>query len=73
MRDETAVSMGLPGRKLINRTFLNMAICAGLDALLVDVRDRALLSSIYASKILTHQDPYCTEYLKAYREKKILV
>ena len=67
------VSMGLPGRRLINRTFLNMAICAGLDTLLVDVRDQALLSSIYASKILTHQDAYCMEYLKAYREKKILV
>jgi 5-methyltetrahydrofolate--homocysteine methyltransferase len=67
------VSMGLPGRKLINRTFLNMAIWAGLDTLLVDVRDQALLSSIYASKILTRQDPYCIEYLKAFREKKILV
>jgi len=67
------VSMGLPGRKLINRTFLSMAIYAGLDTLLVDVRDRALMSSIYASKILTNQDPYCLEYLKAFREKKILV
>jgi 5-methyltetrahydrofolate corrinoid/iron sulfur protein methyltransferase len=67
------VSMGLPGRRLINRTFLNMPICSGLDTLLVDVRDQALLSSIHASKILTHQDSYCIEYLKAYREKKILV
>jgi 5-methyltetrahydrofolate--homocysteine methyltransferase len=67
------VSMGLPGRRLINRTFLNMAMCAGLDTLLVDVRDQALVSSIYASKILTHQDAYCVEYLKAYREKKIMV
>ncbi len=66
------VSMGLPGRRLINRTFLNMAICAGLDTLLVDVRDQALLSSIYASKVLVHQDAYCMEYLKAFREKKIL-
>jgi cobalamin-dependent methionine synthase I len=67
------VSMGLPGRRLINRTFLTMAIGAGLDTLLVDVRDSSLLSSIYASKILINQDPYCLEYLKAYREKKILV
>jgi 5-methyltetrahydrofolate--homocysteine methyltransferase len=67
------VSMGLPGRRSINRTFLSMAICTGLDTLLVDVRDQALLSSIYASKILTHQDSYCMEYLQAYREKKILV
>jgi len=67
------VSMGLPGRKLINRTFLTMAIAAGLDTLLIDVRDQALLSSIFASRVLMNQDPYCLEYLKAYREKKILV
>ena len=36
------VSMGLPGRKLINRTFLAMAIFAGLDTLFIDVRDQAL-------------------------------
>jgi len=67
------VSMGLPGRKLINRTFLTMAIASGLDTLLIDVRDQALLSSIYASKILINQDPYCLEYLKAYRGKRILL
>ncbi|MFB3887123.1 MAG: dihydropteroate synthase [Thermodesulfobacteriota bacterium] len=67
------VSMGLPGRRLINRTFLAMAIYAGLDTLLIDVRDEALLSSIYASRVLVNQDPYCTEYLKAYREKKIII
>jgi len=67
------VSMGLPGRRLINRTFLTMAIYAGLDTLLIDVRDKVLLSSIYAGKVLINQDPYCLEYLKAYREKKILI
>jgi cobalamin-dependent methionine synthase I len=67
------VSMGLPGRKLINRTFLTMAIAAGLDTLLIDVRDQALMSSVYAAKTLLHQDPYCLEYLKAYRAKKILI
>ena len=35
------ISMGLPGRKLINRTFLTMAIASGLDTLLIDVRDQA--------------------------------
>jgi 5-methyltetrahydrofolate--homocysteine methyltransferase len=67
------VSMGLPGRRLINKTFLTMAIYAGLDTLLIDVRDQALLSSIYASKVLVNQDPYCLEYIQAYRGKKILV
>jgi cobalamin-dependent methionine synthase I len=67
------VSMGLPGRRLINRAFLTMAIYAGLDTLLIDVRDQALVSSIYASRILANQDPYCLEYLQAYRDKKVLV
>lgn len=67
------VSMGLPGRRLINRTFLIMALYAGLDTLLVDVRDPSIMSSIYAAKTLLNQDPYCLEYLKAYREKKILI
>jgi len=73
MRDETVLSMGLPGRRWINRTFLNMAIRAGFDTHLVDVRNKALLSSIYATKTLTHQESYCMEYLKACREKKVLV
>ncbi len=67
------VSMGLPGRRLINRIFLTMAIYAGLDTFLIDVRDQTLLSAIYASKVLVNQDPYCLEYLQAYRQKKILL
>ena len=67
------VSMGLPGRKLINRTFLAMAIFAGLDTLFIDVRDQALLSTIYASRPLVNEDAYCMQYLKAFRAKKILV
>jgi 5-methyltetrahydrofolate--homocysteine methyltransferase len=50
-----------------------MAIYAGLDTFLIDVRDQTLLSSVYASKVLVNQDPYCLEYIQAYREKKILV
>lgn len=67
------VSMGLPERKLINRIFLSMAIAAGLDTLFIDVRDQSLLSSIYVSKVLVNQDPYCLEYIQAFRDKKILI
>jgi 5-methyltetrahydrofolate--homocysteine methyltransferase len=64
--------MGLPGRKLINRTFLAMAIFAGLDTLFIDVRDQALLSTLYASRPLVNQDSYCMQYLKAFRAKKVV-
>ncbi len=67
------VSMGLPGRKLINRTFLAMAIAFGLDTLLIDVRDQALFSLVQAAKVLTGQDPYCLNYIQAYREKRLWV
>lgn len=67
------VSTGLPGRKLINRTFIAMAIFAGLDTLFIDVRDQALLSTIYASRPLVNHDSYCIQYLKAYRAKKVLL
>ena len=67
------VSMGLPSRRLINRTFLAMAVSAGLDTLFVNVRDQALLSTVYASKIMVNQDPYCLEFLQAYRQKKVIV
>jgi cobalamin-dependent methionine synthase I len=66
------VSMGLPARKLLNRTFLAMAVYAGLDTFFVDVRDQALVSSIYASEALANQDLYCSRYIAAYRAKKIL-
>ena len=36
------VGMGLPGRKLINRSFLVLAVAAGLDTILADVRDKPL-------------------------------
>ena len=67
------VSMGLPGRRLINRTFIAMAILAGLDTLFIDVRDQALVSTVYASRPLVNQDSYCMQYLKGFREKKVLV
>jgi 5-methyltetrahydrofolate--homocysteine methyltransferase len=67
------ISTGLPGRKLINRTFIAMAIFAGLDTFFIDVRDQALLSTIYASRPLVNQDSYCIQYLKAYRAKKVLL
>lgn len=67
------ISMGLPGRKLINRTFLTMALYAGLDTLLVDVRDQSLMSSIYAAKTILNLDPYCLDFLNAYRQNKILI
>lgn len=66
------VSMGLPSRRLLNRTFLAMAIYAGLDTLFIDVRDQALMSAVYGGKVMVNQDAYCSGYITAYRTKKIV-
>lgn len=66
------VSFGLPGRKLINRVFLAMAINLGLDSCIVDARDQSLMSAIYASKSLFNSAD-CRSYLKAFRQGIITV
>jgi len=66
------VSFGLPNRKLINATFLSAALQAGLDAAIVDPTDRHITSSLRASAALFGMDEYCTNYIKAFREGKLL-
>ncbi len=61
------IAFGLPQRRLMNRTFAAMLAGLGLDAFIVDVRDRELLNTLLAVPTLTGQDPYCRQYLKAYR------
>lgn len=61
------ISFGLPNRKLINRYFLAQTIGAGMDSFILDPTDRALMGCYLASRMLTGQDKFCTQYLKANR------
>ena len=66
------VSYGLPNRKLINATFLSMSIHSGLDAAILDPLDKQITSSLRASKALVCKDEYCSEYIRAFREGKLV-
>lgn len=66
------VSFGLPNRRLINSSFLAMAMHAGLDAAILDPTDSFIVSSIKASDALLGNDDYCAEYIKAFREGKLV-
>lgn len=66
------VSFGLPGRKVINSTFVAMAIYSGLDAAILDPTDKNIISSIRASGALLSDDEYCAEYIKAFREGRLV-
>jgi 5-methyltetrahydrofolate--homocysteine methyltransferase len=65
------ISFGLPERKFINQTFMVMAITKGLDGAIIDPLDKKMMASIIATETLMGKDPYCSNYLKSYRAKKI--
>lgn len=58
------ISQGAKGRKLLNRTFLAMAICCGLDAVIADVLDTSLKEAAKAAEIVTGRLEYADKLLK---------
>jgi 5-methyltetrahydrofolate--homocysteine methyltransferase len=65
------VSFGLPVRKLLNETFLQLLMAHGLDAAIVDPCDQQLMADIVAAEALLGRDAHCKNYLRAYREGKL--
>jgi cobalamin-dependent methionine synthase I len=64
------ISFGLPERKLLNQTFMVMAITSGLDGAIVNPLDKKMMSAIFAAETLMGRDDFCMNYLKAYRAGK---
>jgi len=65
------ISFGLPDRKLLNKTFLPMAMSAGIDAAIMDPTDKSLMSALMASRALLARDEFCLKYILAWREGKL--
>ena len=61
------VSYGLPARALINRTFLTLAVAAGMDTAIVDPLDRELKAALLATDLLLGRDKHCLSYTRAFR------
>jgi len=61
------VSFGLPVRSLINRSFLTLALEAGLDTAILDPLDRELRKALLAAEVVLGHDRYCLNYTRAYR------
>lgn len=64
------VSFGLPQRRLLNRTFLTLAISKGLDAAIVDPLDREIFPAVHSAQALLGKDPSLKKYLAFIRGKK---
>ena len=63
------VSQSTQQRPLINRTYLAMALAAGLDAAIVDVLDSDLMDAMITAELLMNRAVYCDDFLKAYRSR----
>jgi 5-methyltetrahydrofolate corrinoid/iron sulfur protein methyltransferase len=62
------VSFGLPVRSLVNRTFLTLAIAAGMDTAIIDPNDRELKAALFATDLLLGYDKHCLNYTRAFRK-----
>lgn len=60
------VSFGLPERKLLNRTFLAMALEAGLDAPITDPLVPEYIDTIHAFEALSCKDIESKDYIRHY-------
>lgn len=65
------VGFGMPQRRILNRTFLSMAVALGLDGAILDVRDSSLMATVLATQALAGRDKWCRGYLQAFREGKL--
>jgi 5-methyltetrahydrofolate--homocysteine methyltransferase len=61
------ISYGLPYRKAINRSFLTLAMAAGMDSAIMDPTSEDMRAALYAADALLGNDDYCMNYLQAYR------
>lgn len=62
------ISYGLPVRKMLNMSFMVLAMQAGMDSAIVDPTNRDMMGLIYATNALLGEDDFCMEYISAYRD-----
>ena len=60
------ISFGLPNRRLLNGTFLTMAMMAGLDAPITDPLAEEYTGAVAAFSALSGNDRECAAYIKKY-------
>ncbi|SMC32027.1 methyltetrahydrofolate cobalamin methyltransferase [Sporomusa malonica] len=61
------ISYGLPNRKFMNQMFAVMGIAKGLDGLIINPLDKAMMASIITAETLAGRDNFCCNYLEAFR------
>lgn len=65
------VSFQMPARRLLNRTFLAMAMARGMDAAILDPLDRGIMATACAGEALLGRDEMCLGYIQAFRSGRL--
>lgn len=66
------ISFGLPGRRVINRSFLALCMSYGLSSVILDPCDKQLMATLLATEMLLGRDEYCENYIEAYQSDRIV-
>lgn len=61
------ISFGLPQRPLISSAFFAMAMEAGLDAAIINPKDKPMMDAWRSAMVLLNRDHQASEYIEAYR------
>ncbi|BCS54887.1 homocysteine S-methyltransferase family protein [Geobacter sp. SVR] len=61
------ISFGLPQRPLISSAFFAMAMAAGLDAAIINPREKAMMDAWRSAQVLLNRDLQASGYIEAYR------
>ena len=64
------VSFGMPGRHVINATFLPMAMANGLTSAIMDARTPGIVESVKAADLLLGNDEWGMAWIAAHRAKQ---
>ncbi len=68
----TNVSHGLPGRALVNRTFLVAAMAHGMDAAIIDPTDAHLIAAMRAAQAVLGRDEYCMAFIEEFTAGRLV-
>ena len=62
------ISFGVPNRRALNSTFLNLALGAGLDLAIINTSEEVMMESMYAYRVINNIDKGCEKYIKKYMD-----
>ena len=67
------ISFGLPQRPFISATFFAMAMEAGLDAAIINPKEKAMMDAWRSAMVLLNRDQQAAAYIEAYRGEQASV